>query len=531
MRRHLGETPRQQLVRHRRAAVACDMGKCQDPAVAVGPVLRLAQLDHAVGDDRRQGRPRGFARPALALDSFPGLAGRRHQRHLDSGEADLASVRQLEAAAIDDRADLAVARGFAAAGGRDRRCRAFGAAARGAIRPVWSALAVFIDLIVLSIPAVLCAGARHGEHERHGEQKRRAPTPIQPPITRGAAPSTHRTPTSPKQMEPEKSGGTTADRLSLCAAAQRASRPLLLSCPRRTTWEDVMKTLAVSLLAAILAGPLAHAQDWPSRPVRLIAPFGVGGTADIVARLVADHLSVVFKQQFVVENRPGAGGAIGALAIARAERDGYTLGVTNVTTMSLVPVINPKTAYNPLTDFTHIAYIAGAPVVLAVHPSTNVKTLAEFVDYGRKAGKPLTFASAGVGSDGHVMGEAIAAALGVKVEHVPYRGTSQGLTDAVGGHIVFTTFTSASTASFLRAGTLQAVAVTSAQRLPDYPDVPTFNELGFPSLVSSTWYALAGPPGLPARDRREAERRARDLPGEARRWSSNCSATASCTSP
>ena len=259
-----------------------------------------------------------------------------------------------------------------------------------------------------------------------------------------------------------------------------------------------MKAFAALLLAAAtLLGSVAQAQEWPTRPVRIIAPFGVGGTADIVSRFIGEYFSRALKQQFVVENRPGAGGAIGALAIARAEPDGYTLGVTNVTTMSLVPVINPKTAYNPLTDFTHIAYIAGAPVVLAVHPSTNIKTLADFVEYGRRSEKPLTFASAGVGSDGHVMGEAIAATLRVKVEHVPYRGTSQGLTDAVGGHVVFTTFTSASTSSFIRAGTLQALAVTSPERLQDYPDMPTFKELGYPSLVSSTWYALSGPPGLP----------------------------------
>ncbi len=253
----------------------------------------------------------------------------------------------------------------------------------------------------------------------------------------------------------------------------------------------------LALAAAVLFVSAAHAQEWPTRPVRIIAPFGVGGTADIVSRFIGEHLSGVFQQQFVVENRPGAGGAIGALAIARAEPDGYTLGVTNVSTMSLVPVINPKTAYNPLTDFTHIAYVAGAPVVLAVHPSTNVNTLADFVAYARKSDKPLTFASAGVGSDGHVVGEAIASALQVKVEHVPYRGTSQGLTDAVGGHVVFTTFTSASTSSFIRSGTLKAVAVTSPDRMQDYPDVPTFKELGYPSLVSSTWYALSGPPGLP----------------------------------
>ncbi len=258
-----------------------------------------------------------------------------------------------------------------------------------------------------------------------------------------------------------------------------------------------MKTPFAALL--ILAATLTHAsaQDWPTRPVRIIAPFGVGGTADIVSRVIADHLSSAFKQQFVVENRPGAGGAIGTLAIARAEPDGYTLGVTNVSALTLVPVINPKTAYKAIGDFTHVAYLAGAPVTLAVHPSANVKTLSEFIEHAKKSPKPLTYASAGVGSDGHVMGEAIAATLKVKVEHVPYRGTSQGLTDAVGGHIVFTTFTLASSAAFIRDGTLRAVAITSPERMTDYPDLPTFKELGYPSLVSLTWYVMSAPPNLP----------------------------------
>jgi tripartite-type tricarboxylate transporter receptor subunit TctC len=260
-----------------------------------------------------------------------------------------------------------------------------------------------------------------------------------------------------------------------------------------------MKEILAALLisTAVLPSSYALAQDWPQRPVRIIAPFGVGGTADIVSRFVADHLSTTFKQQFIVENRTGAGGAIGAQAIAKAEPDGYTLGVTNLTTMSLVPVIAPKTPYHPIRDFTHIAYIAGAPVMLAVHPSTKVKTVAEFIEYGKALGRPMTFASAGVGSDGHVMGEAIAAALKISVSHVPYRSTVQGLADAAGGHVVFSTLTSASTSTFIRAGTLLPLAVTSSQRLADYPDVPTLRELGHPSLVSSTWYALSAPAGFP----------------------------------
>src|SRR5215212_2234996 len=252
-------------------------------------------------------------------------------------------------------------------------------------------------------------------------------------------------------------------------------------------------------LAAILAASLpsaVSAQEWPDRPVRVIVPFGAGGTSDILARTVADKLSVSLKQQFVIENRTGAAGQIGVQAIASSPPDGYTIGVTNVSTLSLVPIINARTSYDPVKDFTHIAYMAGAPVVLAVFPGLGIKTLQEFVDYAKKNGKPLTFASPGTGSDGHLVGEAMAAALGLKFEHIPYRATGQALTDAAGGHVNFTTFTLSSTASFIRQGTLTGIAVTSPERMPDYPDVPTFRELGYPALVSSTWFSLSGPAKL-----------------------------------
>jgi tripartite-type tricarboxylate transporter receptor subunit TctC len=258
-----------------------------------------------------------------------------------------------------------------------------------------------------------------------------------------------------------------------------------------------MLRFVISLLAlgAGLVAP-AIAQDWSDRPVRVIVPFGAGGTSDILARTVAEKLSTALKQQFVVENRTGAAGQIGVQAIASAPPDGYTIGVTNVSTLSLVPIINARTSYDPVKDFTHIAYMAGAPVVLAVFPGLGIKTLQEFVEYAKKNGKPLTFASPGTGSDGHLVGEAIAAALGLKFEHIPYRATGQALTDAVGGHVNFTTFTLSSTASFIREGTLTAIAVTSPERMPDYANVPTFKELGYPALVSSTWFSLSGPAKL-----------------------------------
>ena len=259
-----------------------------------------------------------------------------------------------------------------------------------------------------------------------------------------------------------------------------------------------MPRLLVALLAGLcVVGAPAAAQDWPNRPVRVIVPFGPGGTGDALARIVADGLSSSLKQQFVVENRTGAGGMIGAQAIASAAPDGYTVGITNVSTLSLIPVLNPKQSYHPLNDFTHIAFIAGAPVALAVYPKTGIKTLEDFIAYANKSPKPLTFASSGLGSDGHLIGEAIAAATKIKVEHVPYKSTGQALTDVVGGHVTFSTFTLSSSSSFIRAGTIIGVAVTSPERMPDYPDLPTFKELGYPDLVSSTWFSLSGPAKLP----------------------------------
>jgi tripartite-type tricarboxylate transporter receptor subunit TctC len=169
-----------------------------------------------------------------------------------------------------------------------------------------------------------------------------------------------------------------------------------------------------------------------------------------------------------------------------------------VSTLALIPLISAKVSYRPLEDFTHVAYAAGAPVALAVTPGAAVTTLAEFVAHAGRSERPLTFASSGVGSDGHLIGEAIGAAMKVRIEHVPYRNTSQALMDVVAGHVVFSTFTLSSTAQFLRQGTLKGIAVTAPERMPDYPDLPTFRELGHPELVSSTWFSLSGPAGLPA---------------------------------
>ena len=253
----------------------------------------------------------------------------------------------------------------------------------------------------------------------------------------------------------------------------------------------------VAFMAILGIASQSTAQDWPARNVHLIVPYAAGGSGDILARLVAQHLSSTLKQSFVVENRAGAGGITGTKQFISAAPDGYTIGMTNLSTMSLAPVINPETNYDPIGDFKHIAYIAGSPVVLSAFPGTGVRTLAGFVEYVRRPGNSFSFASSGVGSDGHPFGAAIAAALKIESTHVPYRATAQALTDMVAGHILFATFTLSSTAPFLNSNSLNGVALSSEVRLADFPDLPTFKELNHPELVGTTWFALAGPPNLP----------------------------------
>jgi tripartite-type tricarboxylate transporter receptor subunit TctC len=251
-------------------------------------------------------------------------------------------------------------------------------------------------------------------------------------------------------------------------------------------------------LTAWLTPNLAVAQDWPTRPVRIVNTFAPGGAADILARIVADHMSSVFNQQFYVETRAGAGGAIGVTSVANSPPDGYNFVITNVSLLTLAPTSNPKLGYDPLRDLVNIGYIAGSPMVFCVHPASGVKTLAEFVAYAKKSDKPLTYSSSGVGSNGHLVAESFAQKANIKIEHVPYKGAAQGLLDLVGGHIVFSSQTLTSSASQIRGGAIIPIAHTNAERIADYPDVPTFKELGYPDIVSTTWFSLSGPAKLPS---------------------------------
>lgn len=260
-----------------------------------------------------------------------------------------------------------------------------------------------------------------------------------------------------------------------------------------------MKRLAATLLAALSMACLTplhlFAQEWPARPVRIVTPFAAGGAADIMARLVADHLSTAFGQQFVVENRGGASGTIGLRSVVSAEPDGYTFALTAFSLLVITPATNPKVGYDPIRSLTHVAYIAGSPIVLTVNHAHGPKTLQDFIALGKNSAKPLAYSSAGIGSNGQLVAESFARDVAIRIEHVPYKGASQGLMDLVGNHINFAVQSVASSAGQIRGAALRPLAQTAAERLPDYPDVPTFKELGY-DLVTANWFGLAGPAKL-----------------------------------
>ena len=262
---------------------------------------------------------------------------------------------------------------------------------------------------------------------------------------------------------------------------------------QRPSRRAALKTLAAG--AASLALP-AFA-DWPEKPIKIVVTFAAGGASDIVARVMADQLSKKLGQSVVVENRPGAGGSVGGLAVTQAAPDGYTLMLSNSTPISMGPFALEKQPYDPVTGFTHIALIGSAPCVVMANPQTPIKTLPDLEAQARKAGR-LDFGSGGPASIGHIYGELMKKTMGVNLQHVPYRGGAPMTTDLIAGAIPLGIDVVTAFVPYFKSGQLVPLAVTSATRSPLLPDVPSVVEFGYRSLVLENFFGLSGPANLPA---------------------------------
>ena len=254
----------------------------------------------------------------------------------------------------------------------------------------------------------------------------------------------------------------------------------------------------LGLIVLLFACSSSWAQAWPTKPVRIIAPFAPGGSADTLGRIVAQKLGESFKQSFIVENRPGAGGAVGSELVARAAPDGYTLVVSGVASHAIAPSLPRGTPYDPLKDFTHIALFGGPPAVLVVNPSVPANTLQELVALLKKDPGKYSYGSPGNGTHGQLVAELFKQLAGVQMQHVPYKGASVAISDLMAGHIPVASTTLTTASGQIHAGRARALAISSEARLPDYPNVPTYAELGYKELVATVWFSLSGPAGMPA---------------------------------
>ncbi|MFL6571550.1 MAG: Bug family tripartite tricarboxylate transporter substrate binding protein [Burkholderiales bacterium] len=249
--------------------------------------------------------------------------------------------------------------------------------------------------------------------------------------------------------------------------------------------------------------------------MRIIAPFAPGGSADTLGRIVAQKLTESLKENFLVENSPGAGGVIGSEVVAKAPPDGYTLLVSGVASHAVAPALPRGTPYDPLKDFTHIALFGGPPAVLVVNPSIPAQNLKEFVELLKKEPGKFSYGSPGNGTHGQLVAELFKHLAGVEMQHVPYKGASNAMADLIAGHIQVASTTLSTASSQIHGGRARALAISTANRLPEYPNVPTYAEMGYKDLVATIWFSLSGPAGLPADivERLNAEvRKALDAP-------------------
>ena len=259
---------------------------------------------------------------------------------------------------------------------------------------------------------------------------------------------------------------------------------------KRNTWMR-----GIVALAAVIAG-VVFAQNYPSKPVRLVVPFAPGGTTDIIARVVTAKIAASLGQPMIVENRAGAGGAIGANETAKAAPDGYSLGMATVSTVATVPVMQLNVPYNPLTDFTPIINIAATPNVIEVHPSFPARDYKGFIAELKRNPDKYSYASPGTGSITHMQMELFKAQTGTSIVHIPYKGAGPALNDVVGGQVLILFDNLPSSLPFIKQGRLIPIVVAADKRVAAMPDVPTLSEVGLSQVNRVAFYGIYGPKGL-----------------------------------
>lgn len=259
-----------------------------------------------------------------------------------------------------------------------------------------------------------------------------------------------------------------------------------------------MSRRQIALAALALVAGASFAQDYPAKPIRLVVPFPPGGGTDISARTVANKLSETARWNFVVENKPGAGGNLGMEQAVRAPADGYTLVIGQTSNLAINPALYAKLPYDPLKDLAPVVLIVSAPVVLVVAADSRFRTLDDLVAAAKRDPGAITFASPGNGTVSHLAGELLQRAAGIKLTHVPYKGAPPALTDTLGGQVQSFLSSVPSALGHIRTGRLRALAVTSAKRSAEMSDVPTIAESGYRGFDANTWYGLLAPAGTPA---------------------------------
>ena len=257
-----------------------------------------------------------------------------------------------------------------------------------------------------------------------------------------------------------------------------------------------VRTLLAGLLAAqaiVYAASAANAQGYPNRPVVIIVPFAAGGCNDVLARLLAQRMSAALGQQFVIENHAGAGGTIGARAVAKAPPDGYTLMVGHSGVFAIAPSLYAHPGYDPRKDFAPIGLIGSFQQIIVLHPSIPARTVSDLIALAKNEPGKITYATAGVGSGSHLSTELFAAMTGIRLTHVPYRGTGAAQADLIAGHVGMLISTLPSVISAIRGGLLRAIAVTGERRSPLFPELPTVAESGVPGYVAVIHYGMVAP--------------------------------------